>query len=129
MVGGQGLDFEDVEAGSRNLSGVQRCHKVGEAHSHATADIDQKSTSLHTTKPLAVNEALGGGGVRDCHNEEVGLRQKFVELFRAVKLLHFLWRMGAPAIHADDAHAKRMTQTGGFATDATDAEDQGCGFG
>src|SRR5262245_31696176 len=69
MVGGQGLDLENVEAGSRDLSGVQCGHKVGEAHGHATADIDQKGTRFHATEPLAVDQTFGGRSVRDRHDK------------------------------------------------------------
>src|SRR5262249_24479739 len=68
---------------------------------------------------------FGDRCMRYCHDEKIGSWQKLVEFFRGVKLLYSLRQMGAPSINADNAHAKRMTQTSGFAADAADAEDQG----
>src|SRR6516162_6754619 len=67
--------------------------------------------------------------MRDRHDEEVGLRQKLVELFRTVKLVHTLRGMVTPSIYPDHAHSERMAQASGFAANATNAEDQGGSFG
>ena len=104
MVGGEGLDLEDVEPGARDLPRPERGHEVIEIHDDPAAHVDQVGRPLHLTELRPPEEPLRLRGVRGGDHDEIAFGQEVAQPVRSPESGHADRRRRRLWVHRHHPH-------------------------
>ncbi len=80
MALGQGLGLGDVEACAADLTGLERLDEVVGDDVTAPRDVHEPRVLLHESQLVATDDPFGVRGEGERHDDEVGARQRVVEV-------------------------------------------------
>ena len=123
MAWGKGFGVGDVDAGASEFLRIKRFDQAGHIVDSAAADGDEVAVLLHQVELLGPHHFVALLGMRSGNENDVGLRDNFIDLVRLHGLGDERGVGDIFGIDADDVHAEGPGAKGDLAADAAAADD------
>jgi hypothetical protein len=121
---GQRLLDHDVERGAPDLPSRERVDERRLVDHAPARRVEKIRGRLHAAERIGIDQLLGFRRQRAGEGNEIGLRQKCVELGHRVHCIRVSGTGARVAAYADDAHVERFGELRQPAADLSEADDQ-----